>query len=154
MNDQALPWPPPTQWVSYLSNSLCAIDTLFLSLNAINRGNAPFPADEGESIGVAGDVQSDITHQYARILSRLINSLRSLPPFADGTGLAARYTFGSTLQLSTTETARPDCVRAKVDPETTTLVEGWGSIAASTPAPRTGWRLAICNPDQTSKRRG
>lgn len=84
-------WPSPTVWVNDLSQSLRDLDTTFKGLDKIHRGASPFTSEEEDLIGSPDTTRADVTHQYTRVVTRLIDALRQLPPFAANEGLAALH---------------------------------------------------------------
>jgi hypothetical protein len=76
------------QWSVGLADKLADLDRVFSLLEEVRLGRISLTADEEESIGARQD-GGDIPHQYARILTRVIEALELLPQFADGRGLLA-----------------------------------------------------------------
>jgi len=76
-------------WLPRLAKQLQDLDVIFLTLDRINSGTFRFSEEDEKCFGIEGDVAPDITHQYARVLSRIIDGLERLPEFSDGTGLVA-----------------------------------------------------------------
>jgi hypothetical protein len=81
---------PPSfvDWAETLATNLDSLDTVFLTLSDKAAGKLLFTEEEEARMGIDADVTPDLPHQYARVLSRLIEALGALPPFADGRGLA------------------------------------------------------------------
>ncbi len=72
-----------------LAKQLQDLDVIFLTLDRINSGTFRFSEEDEERFGLEGDVAPDITHQYARVLTRIIEALQTVPEFSDGAGLVA-----------------------------------------------------------------
>jgi hypothetical protein len=73
-------------WARDLSKKLADLDQVFNLLEEVRFGRLSLTAEEEEAIGARQD-GGDIPHQYARVLTRLIDALERLPNFADGRGL-------------------------------------------------------------------
>ncbi len=82
-------WPDPSDWVSDLQHQLKGLDTVFLIYEGIRTKRLMPTQDDLDRLGIVEPVESNVSHQYARALSRVIEALEQLPPFAAGEGLAA-----------------------------------------------------------------
>lgn len=82
-------WPNPSDWISDLLNELKELDRVYLIYEGIRTKRLILTQDELDQLGIIEPVEPEVTHQYARVVSRIIESLETLPPFATGEGLAA-----------------------------------------------------------------
>lgn len=78
-------WKP---WAESLLAQLSGLDEVFRILESARCGRSTMNADEENALGVRSD-GADIPHQYARVLTRIIEALEVLPGFEDGRGLDA-----------------------------------------------------------------
>lgn len=79
---------PTSNWAEELASKLAAHDSMFIDLEAVRTGRSKLNSEEEEALGARSD-GADIPHQYARIITRLLEALQQLPEFADGRGLRA-----------------------------------------------------------------
>ncbi|WP_426256064.1 hypothetical protein [Sphingomonas sp. DC2300-3] len=87
MSDQ---WPDPSEWITELQHHLKGLDAVFLTYEGIRTKRLSVTQDDLDKLGIQDErVQPEVTHQYARALSRVVEALEQLPPFATGEGLAA-----------------------------------------------------------------
>lgn len=82
-------WPDPSKWISDLQHQLKGLDTVFLTYEGVRTKRLALTQDDLDRLGIVEPVEPEVTHQYARALSRVIKALEQLPPFAAGEGLAA-----------------------------------------------------------------
>jgi hypothetical protein len=85
-------WPNPSVWVSDLLHQLKGLDRWFVTYEAIRSKRLKLTQDDLDRRGIVEPVEPEVTHQYARAVSRVIEALEQLPPFAGGEGLTALKT--------------------------------------------------------------
>lgn len=77
-------------WAETLAETLAGIDTIYSALGDMAAGRmTPTPEQEDEHGIIYPPDPSDLTHQTARALSRVLEALGDLPNFANGRGLIA-----------------------------------------------------------------
>lgn len=77
---------PDEVWAEELASKLAGLDEVFLLLENVRTGRSKLSSEEEEAFGASAD-GADIPHQYARVITRLIEALERLPEFADSRGL-------------------------------------------------------------------
>ena len=82
-------WPHPSVWVSDLLEELKGLDQWFLTYEGLRSGRLRMSQDERDRLDIVEPIEPMIPHQYARVVSRVVEALEKLPPFANGDGLAA-----------------------------------------------------------------
>jgi hypothetical protein len=105
-------WPDPSAWVSNLLHELKGLDAWFLTYEGIRSGRLHLTQDDLDRRGIIEPIEPEITHQYARTISRIIEALELLPPFATGEGLAALRALRYDL-VSLDEGGTPDRIRPR-----------------------------------------
>jgi len=79
------------EWADELASKLADLDAVFALLEDIRLGRHALTSDEEEAFGARQD-GGDIPHQYARVITRLIDALSGLPQFEDERGFLALST--------------------------------------------------------------
>jgi hypothetical protein len=85
-------WPDPSVWVSDLLHQLRELDAWFVTYEAIRSKRLILTQEDLDQRGIIEPVEPEVTHQYARAVSRVVEALEQLPPFSDGAGLIALKT--------------------------------------------------------------
>lgn len=78
------------EWSKALASKLAGLDEEFVVFENARCGRSKLSADEEEKLGVRTD-GADLPHQYARVLTRIIDALGDLPAFQDGRGTVALH---------------------------------------------------------------
>lgn len=78
------------EWARQLASQLADLDVIFTELDNARFGRFILDSNQEEALGVRHD-GADIPHQYARVISRIIEGLQQLPPFADDKGLVTLH---------------------------------------------------------------
>lgn len=81
-----MPAPKISEAVDCLAARLAELDEIFMRLEDARTGRSKLTFEEEESCGIRSD-GADIPHQYARMISRIIEALEALPQFQGGSGL-------------------------------------------------------------------